>query len=100
MIQDIRLFLMVSKHEFFMPLLICLRINLRKRLFLHIPANFMEFFDASPSIAPKREVSDSLKEKRKKKKQKRKGVYCYTVSDSEKSWNSSREIISLYELIM
>ena len=25
MIQDIRLFLMVSKHEFFMPLLICLR---------------------------------------------------------------------------
>ena len=27
----------------------------------------MEFFDASPAIAPKREVSDSLKGKRKKK---------------------------------
>jgi len=40
---------------------------------LHIPASFMEFFDASPTIAPKREVSDSLKERRKKKKQKRKG---------------------------
>ena len=82
MIQDIRLFLMVSKHEFFMPLLICLRINIRKRLFLHIPASFMEFFDASPTIAPKREVSDSLKERRKKKKQKRKGGI---LSDSEKS---------------
>ena len=42
----------------------------------------MEFFDASPTIAPKREVSDSLKEKRKKKKQKRKGGI---LSDSEKS---------------
>ena len=82
MIQDIRLFLMVSKHEFFMPLLICLRINLRKRLFLHIPANFMEFFDASPAITPKREVSDSLKEKRKKKKTKEGGGY---MSHSEKS---------------
>ena len=84
MIQDIRLFLMVNKHEFFMPLLTCLtaRSYLRKRLFLHIPASFMEFFDASPTIAPKREVSDSLKERRKKKKQKRKGGI---LSDSEKS---------------
>ena len=79
MIQDIRLFLMVSKHEFFMPLLICLRINLRKRLFLHIPASFMEFFDASPAIAPKRKVSDSLNQVFK---QKRKGGI---LSDSEKS---------------
>ena len=68
---------MVSKHEFFMPLLICLtaRSYLRKRLFLHIPANFKEFFDASPTIAPKREVSDSLKERRKKKKTKEAGGY-------------------------
>ena len=59
----------------------------------------MEFFDASPAIAPKREVSDSLKEKKrkKKKKQKRKGGI---LSHSEKSWNSSKEIISLDELIM
>ena len=71
---------MVSKHEFFMPLLICLRINLRKRLFLHIPANFMEFFDASPAIAPKREVSDSLKEKRKKKKTKEGGGYVRPIA--------------------
>ena len=27
----------------------------------------MKFFNASPTIAPKREVQDSLKEKRKKK---------------------------------
>ena len=66
---------MVSKHEFFMPLLICLRINLRKRLFLHIPANFMEFFDASPMIAPKREVSDSLKKRKKKEETKEEGGY-------------------------
>ena len=79
MIQDIRLFLMVSKHEFFMPLLICLRINLRKRLFLHIPASLMEFFDASPTSAPKREVSDSPNQVFK---QKRKGGI---LSDSEKS---------------
>ena len=81
MIQDIRLFLMVSKHEFFMPLLICLtaRSYLRKRLFLHIPASFMEFFDASPTIAPKREVSDSPNQVFK---QKRKGGI---LSDSEKS---------------
>ena len=39
----------------------------RNRLFLHISTNFMEFFNASPPIAPKREVLDSLKEKRKKK---------------------------------
>ncbi len=82
---------MVSKHEF-----LC-RCYLRKRLFLHIPASLMEFFDASPAIAPKREVSDSLKERRKKKKQKRKGGI---LTDSEKSGNSSKEIISLYELIM
>ena len=81
MIQDIRLFLMVSKHEFFMPLLICLtaRSYLRKMLFLHIPASFMEFFDASPTIAPKREVSDSPNQVFK---QKRKGGI---LSDSEKS---------------
>ena len=80
MIQDIRLFLMVNKHEFFMPLLICLtaRSYLRKRLFLHIPASFMEFFDASPAIAPKREVSDSLNQVFK---QKRKGGI---LSNSEK----------------
>ena len=53
-----------------MPLENCPRINIRKRLFLHKPANFMEFFYASPAIAPKREVSDSLQEKRKKKKTK------------------------------
>ena len=49
---------------------------LRKRLFLHIPASLMEFFDASPTIAPKREVSNSLKEKRKKREQKREGGIC------------------------
>ena len=73
MIQDIRLFLIVSKHEFFMPLQICPRINIRKRLFLHIPTNCMEFFDASPAIAPKKQVSNSLKERRKKKKTKEEG---------------------------
>ena len=49
---------------------------LRKRLFLHIPASLIEFFDASPTIAPKREVSNSLKEKRKKREQKREGGIC------------------------
>ena len=51
------------------------RCYLRKRLFLHIPATFMEFFDASPAIAPKREVLDSIKERRKKKKTKEEGGY-------------------------
>ena len=47
-----------------------------KRFFLHILANLMEFFDASPTIAPKREVSNSLKEKRKKEENKiGRGVY-------------------------
>ena len=71
---------MVSKHEFFMPMLICLRINLRKRLFLHIPASFMEFFDASPTIPPKRDISDSLNQVFK---QKRKGVYCLIARRAE-----------------
>ena len=63
-----------------MPLETCPRINIRKRLFLHKPANFMEFFDASPAIAPKREVSDSLKEKRKKKKTKEGGGYVRPIA--------------------
>ena len=40
----------------------------------------MEFFDASPAIAPKREVSDSLKEKRKKKKTKEGGGYVRSIA--------------------
>ena len=55
------------------------RCYLRKRLFLHIPANFMEFFDAAPDTVPKREVSDSLNQVFK---QKGKGGI---LSDSEKS---------------
>ena len=56
-----------------MPLETCPRINIRKRLFLHKPANFMEFFYASPAVATKKEVSSSLKEKKKRRKRKREG---------------------------
>ena len=57
----------------------------------------MEFFDASPAIAPKKQVSNSLKERRKKKKTKWGGGY---MSHSEKSRYSSKDIIPLDELIM
>jgi len=34
----------------------------------------MEFFDASPAIAPKKEVSDSLKKKKKEENKRGRGV--------------------------
>ena len=37
-----------------------------KRLFLHTHVTLMEFFKASPTIAPKKGISNSLKEKREK----------------------------------
>ena len=44
-----RLFLQRNPMEF------CPRTNIRKRLFLHTSYKSMEFFDASPDFAPKRE---------------------------------------------
>ena len=58
---DTELLVKNIKHEF----LLC-RYYIRKRLFLHIPVTLMEFFDASPTITPKKGVSNSLKEKREK----------------------------------
>ena len=37
-----------------------------KRLFLHLHVTLMEFFNASPTIAPKKGISNSIKEKREK----------------------------------
>ena len=51
------------------------RCSPRKRLFLHIPASFMEFFDASPAIVPKTSIRQP-KRKKKRRKQKRKGGIC------------------------
>ena len=45
-----------------------------KRLFLHIHVTLMEFFDASPTITPKKGVSNSLKEKREKEEKLRGGI--------------------------
>ena len=70
---------MVSKHEFFMPLLICPRINIRKRLFLHIPASFMEFFDAynfTSHGTQERSIRQLKRKKEKRRKQKREGGIC------------------------
>ena len=52
------------------------RCYLRKRLFLHIPATLMEFFDASPAIVPKTSIRQPKRKKKKRRKQKRKGGIC------------------------
>ena len=52
------------------------RCYLRKRLFLHIPATLMEFFDASPAIAPKTSIRQPIRKKKKRRKQKREGGIC------------------------
>ena len=51
------------------------RCSPRKRLFLHIPASFMEFFYASPAIVPKTSIRQPKREN-KRRKQKRKGGIC------------------------
>ena len=52
------------------------RCSARKRLFLHIPTSFMEFFDASPAIVPKTSIRQPKRKKKKRRKQKRKGGIC------------------------
>ena len=77
---------------------------LRKRLFLHIPVNLMEFFDASTAIAPKKSIRQPKRKKKKRRKQKRINevivIMGFLMSHSEKSRYSSKDIISLDELIV
>ena len=46
-----------------------------KRLFLHLHVTLMEFFNASPIIAPKKGISIASKKKEKKKKKNQTGGY-------------------------
>ena len=46
-----------------------------KRLFLHIHVTLMEFFNASPTIAPKKGISTASKKKEKKEEKSNRGVY-------------------------
>ena len=52
------------------------RCHLRKRLFLHIPATLMEFFDASPAIVPKTSIRQPKRKKKKEENKRGRGVYC------------------------
>ena len=46
-----------------------------KRLFLHLHVTLMEFFNASPIIAPKKGISIASKKKEKKEEKMNRGVY-------------------------
>ena len=100
MIQAIRLFLLVRIQEFFMLLLICHTARSYLRIKAFSPYNPYGVFwrlQRDKLLHP-REKYQTVETKFSNKRGR--GVYCLIARSALKPWNSSKEIISLYELIM
>ena len=100
MIQAIRLFLLVRIQEFFMPLLICHTARSYLRIKAFSPYNPYGVFWRlqRDNLLHPREKYQTVETKFSNKRGR--GVYCLIARSVLKPWNSSKEIISLYELIM